>query len=434
MPIVLTLGALYPSFDNRFNTGGSRLRRRRGQLPRVGRVPEPRDDSLTLPGVVSTGARERRLFTATNKAEMLRPVHRPGVAEQRADNLTEDIANSRYEDYAVGEFDTGNRCLSWRRLSHAAQALQRLHVLQGSTLEWPADGGRTVRASRRRRLLPRQRQHARFSTVPGYGAYTQDRQRATGLDPRMIAPDIAVALVRADLARRTSARTALAWTDVNAGNISTFTYDQSSRLTTPQIVRGVHEAGIYNGRSPGTTRRTASSVSRAVCPPWIVCALVRLESLVLVQAILGDVRQVDADLSVRCRRHRSGWIDGLAHSPLVLPAGPTSPFPWVEFQGWGATEAPRGALMHQCTIVNGKITKYQCIVPTTWNMSPKDTRQPAWSDRAGDDRRRPTRWRVRAITNQAGGTVHDPRWRRGPAYCPVLRSVHRLRDPLATRR
>ncbi len=28
--------------------------------------------------------------------------------------------------------------------------------------------------------------------------------------------------------------------------------------------------------------------------------------------------------------------------------------------------------MHQCTIVNGKITKYQCIVPTTWNVSPKD--------------------------------------------------------------
>jgi len=27
--------------------------------------------------------------------------------------------------------------------------------------------------------------------------------------------------------------------------------------------------------------------------------------------------------------------------------------------------------MHQCTITNGKITKYQCIVPTTWNMSPK---------------------------------------------------------------
>ena len=40
-------------------------------------------------------------------------------------------------------------------------------------------------------------------------------------------------------------------------------------------------------------------------------------------------------------------------------------------EGWGATEAPRGALMHQCTITAGKITKYQCIVPTTWNGSPQ---------------------------------------------------------------
>lgn len=65
-----------------------------------------------------------------------------------------------------------------------------------------------------------------------------------------------------------------------------------------------------------------------------------------------------------------GWINGLKNA-----TGDTwkdKPIPVGEFQGWGATEAPRGALMHQCTIVNGKITKYQCIVPTTWNMSPKD--------------------------------------------------------------
>jgi hydrogenase large subunit len=45
----------------------------------------------------------------------------------------------------------------------------------------------------------------------------------------------------------------------------------------------------------------------------------------------------------------------------------------AEVKGWGGTEAPRGALMHQVTINGGKITKYQCIVPTTWNGSPKDT-------------------------------------------------------------
>jgi hydrogenase large subunit len=40
-------------------------------------------------------------------------------------------------------------------------------------------------------------------------------------------------------------------------------------------------------------------------------------------------------------------------------------------QGWGGNEAPRGALMHQATIKGNKIQKYQCIVPTTWNGSPK---------------------------------------------------------------
>jgi Ni,Fe-hydrogenase I large subunit len=38
--------------------------------------------------------------------------------------------------------------------------------------------------------------------------------------------------------------------------------------------------------------------------------------------------------------------------------------------GWGVMEAARGALMHHITQSNDKITKYQCIVPTTWNGSP----------------------------------------------------------------
>ena len=29
--------------------------------------------------------------------------------------------------------------------------------------------------------------------------------------------------------------------------------------------------------------------------------------------------------------------------------------------------------MHFCSQEAGKITKYQCVVPTTWNGSPKDT-------------------------------------------------------------
>ncbi len=43
-----------------------------------------------------------------------------------------------------------------------------------------------------------------------------------------------------------------------------------------------------------------------------------------------------------------------------------------EVKGVGFTEAPRGALGHWIKIKNGKIDNYQCVVPTTWNGSPRD--------------------------------------------------------------
>lgn len=41
-------------------------------------------------------------------------------------------------------------------------------------------------------------------------------------------------------------------------------------------------------------------------------------------------------------------------------------------EGFGATEASRGALLHYIRIENYKIDKYECVVPTTWNSSPRD--------------------------------------------------------------
>lgn len=43
-------------------------------------------------------------------------------------------------------------------------------------------------------------------------------------------------------------------------------------------------------------------------------------------------------------------------------------------RGVGLTEAPRGALGHWIEIENRKIKNYQCVVPTTWNASPRDDR------------------------------------------------------------
>jgi len=42
--------------------------------------------------------------------------------------------------------------------------------------------------------------------------------------------------------------------------------------------------------------------------------------------------------------------------------------------GVGLTEAPRGALGHWLSIEDYRIGRYQCIVPTTWNCSPRDDR------------------------------------------------------------
>jgi Ni,Fe-hydrogenase I large subunit len=102
-----------------------------------------------------------------------------------------------------------------------------------------------------------------------------------------------------------------------------------------------------------------------------------LESLVLVQSILGAYDKSGTNWNTTTGAFTGtwggGWISELssaASSTLTwknktIPAG-------GPFQGWGGTEAPRGALMHQCTIQDGLITKYQCIVPTTWNGSPTD--------------------------------------------------------------
>ena len=41
-------------------------------------------------------------------------------------------------------------------------------------------------------------------------------------------------------------------------------------------------------------------------------------------------------------------------------------------QGWGATEASRGALCHWVEVEGGKIKNYQIITPGTWNIGPRD--------------------------------------------------------------
>ncbi|MDF1615594.1 nickel-dependent hydrogenase large subunit [Desulfurivibrio dismutans] len=64
----------------------------------------------------------------------------------------------------------------------------------------------------------------------------------------------------------------------------------------------------------------------------------------------------------------------LAESQRLAPGQPTMAAidPPASAEGFGATEASRGALLHYIRIENYKIAKYECVVPTTWNASPRD--------------------------------------------------------------
>lgn len=73
-----------------------------------------------------------------------------------------------------------------------------------------------------------------------------------------------------------------------------------------------------------------------------------------------------------------GMIDALAANMKkgdlkIADTSKWDPSTWPsEAQGHGWHEAPRGALSHWIKIKNQKIENYQCLVPSTWNGSPRD--------------------------------------------------------------
>ena len=78
-------------------------------------------------------------------------------------------------------------------------------------------------------------------------------------------------------------------------------------------------------------------------------------------------RALEARLLVeRCTE----WVEQLVPDQ---PAGVDFTIP-ESGQGIGLTEAARGALGHWIEIRGRKISNYQCVVPTTWNCSPRDDR------------------------------------------------------------
>jgi ferredoxin hydrogenase large subunit/hydrogenase large subunit len=103
----------------------------------------------------------------------------------------------------------------------------------------------------------------------------------------------------------------------------------------------------------------------------------------VVEALLKQLGREPGDLNSVLGRHAARaleckfiadqcaqWLDqmtpdGVAFADFSVPESG---------RGYGLTEAARGALGHWLEIGGSKIRNYQCVVPTTWNCSPRDDR------------------------------------------------------------
>jgi hydrogenase large subunit len=84
-----------------------------------------------------------------------------------------------------------------------------------------------------------------------------------------------------------------------------------------------------------------------------------IETVVMAEQLIAWTDELAANIASGDLR-----IHELAHwDPATWPA---------EAQGWGWQEAPRGALGHWVHIKDRSIENYQCVVPSTWNGSPRD--------------------------------------------------------------
>jgi Ni,Fe-hydrogenase I large subunit len=199
------------------------------------------------------------------------------------------------------------------------------------------------------------------SLSPYYGLYVKGTGANAGLEPKMISADIAVALVRAGNGLATLTKLSDG-TPVSLGTGSKAdiitAYSGADTVITGAVFLWV--ANLVAGFSTMDRLRARG-----------------LEALLNVVRLLGVPAADASGWNVTTGAFSFQWTDttGAIDGLKAHKTGPTwkkKSIPAGVVQGWGANEAARGALMHQCEITNGKITKYQCIVPTTWNGSPAD--------------------------------------------------------------
>ncbi|MBE0417666.1 MAG: nickel-dependent hydrogenase large subunit [Coriobacteriia bacterium] len=352
VPVALALSALYPAYDN-VNNGGGGIGAGLGQFLSWGSHPQA-DDTMLLPGG-HMDAGGTPVTWMSGKADL------DYAIQLVKDNLTESIYSSRYANYG-DEFET----IAGIELSAFPGDVTRTQPDRNGNTNgytymkaprWmgkPREVGPLARLSIAG-LIQNNVTLASTVAVPGlagYTAYVKTVNGVTGIDPDMVAPDIAVALVRDGLATLTL------WDGTTTVVVDATVIASFDKAT---IVAAYTSASIYGEAViTGTVANHILGLKGGFSTMDRIRARA-LETLVLIQAVAGPAGT-----------WTGGWIDQLA----ALGAGPTyisKPVPAGVRKGFGCVEAPRGSLAHFSTINNGKITSYQCVVPYTWNGSPRDS-------------------------------------------------------------
>ena len=107
---------------------------------------------------------------------------------------------------------------------------------------------------------------------------------------------------------------------------------------------------------------TAGAVAKTKLTPAILhSTLGRHAARAIRCAVISDLAVKHWGLLVN---NIAGGDTDIFNQPEFMPNG--------FYQGVGFHEAPRGALSHWCVINNGKLLNYQAVVPSTWNLGPRD--------------------------------------------------------------
>jgi Ni,Fe-hydrogenase I large subunit len=388
VPIFLALGALYPNYDNLTNAGitntvtsakyaglgtlwavaGNAVApsaANTGYGAGVGRFlvwgafPDAEDATATaalqLWGGVKTQPAAAGDFQVKTKADVESLFLATTGIGSVPFNLTESIANSHYKIYA-GDTAAYTKDSGKAAYPGAVSRTQPKRADGYSYIKSPRWNGQPCEVGPFADMVVNDLYPTDAATAlaaqPGLSTQFAKYLKGSGLNPAMIDAGVAVALLREGLAELvlTGGVNAGTYTYANVGPGGASASLITTLYTDPTAeIRGIIYAWVTN--MVGGLSTMDRLRARA------------LQSLVLVQQMVGDFNGTTFDTA-------NSWIGKLKVAGgdtwrnLEIPVG--------EVQGWGGTQAPRGSLMHQVTIVNGKITKYQCIVPTTWNGSPKD--------------------------------------------------------------